>query len=138
MAVKIYSVRCPECNASLPIEEGRTQMFCSYCGAKIIVHNENEYIYRHIDEAELTQAETDRLVELKRLEMEEKQREKDEARRKNKVILSIILGAIGVVCMGIGYIGNEYGFLMPGMVCLIILVYMWLVDSAKKNKDDDG
>ena len=133
MAVKIYSVKCPECNASLPIEEGRTQMFCSYCGSKIIVNNENEYIYRHIDEAELTQAETDRLVELKRLDMEEKQREKDEARRKNKVVLSIILGVVGVVCMGIAYIGDEFGFFMPGLICLTILLYMWVFDSGKRR-----
>lgn len=134
MAVKIYSVKCPECNASLPIEEGRTQMFCSYCGAKIIVHNENEYICRHIDEAELTQAETDRLVELKRLEMEEKQREKDEARRKNKTILSIILGVVGVVFIAIAYLTDfGFGFMMPGLICLIILMLMW----GNNNKKDD-
>ena len=112
-------------------------MFCSYCGAKIIVNNENEYIYRHIDEAELTQAETDRLVELKRLEMEEKRREDEAKRNKFKTIISIILGAIGVICMALGYTGSESGLIMPGLVCLIILMYMWLGDLAKKNKDDD-
>ena len=51
MSVNFTSVKCPECGASLPIEEGRTQVFCSYCGTKVIVTNDNEYIYRHIDEA---------------------------------------------------------------------------------------
>lgn len=53
MAIKFISVKCPECGASLPIEEGRKQVFCSYCGTKVMVTNENEYIYRHIDEADV-------------------------------------------------------------------------------------
>ena len=58
MAITLNSVKCPECGATLPIEEGRTQVFCSYCGAKVIVTNENEYIYRHIDEAGIKQVLT--------------------------------------------------------------------------------
>ena len=30
MAIKFTSVKCPECGAALPIEEGRKQMSCSY------------------------------------------------------------------------------------------------------------
>ena len=51
MSVQFVSVKCPECGALLNIEEGRSQAFCSYCGTKILVHNDNEKIYRHIDEA---------------------------------------------------------------------------------------
>lgn len=132
MALKLYAVKCPECNASLPIEEGRTQLFCSYCGAEVIVHNENEYIHRYIDEAELTQAETDRLVELKRLEMEEKQREQDESRRKGKMAISIVLGAVGLICLGAGYGGGGFGLTMVGISCMGILMLMWV-----GNKNDD-
>lgn len=53
MSVKLISVKCPECGAALDIEQGRTQCFCSYCGAKILTHDDNEYIIRKIDEAEL-------------------------------------------------------------------------------------
>ena len=71
MALKMNSVKCPECGANLQIEEGRTQVFCSYCGTKIIITNENEHIYRHIDEADIRKAETDRMVRMRRLNMEE-------------------------------------------------------------------
>ena len=40
MAVKFTSVKCPECGANLPIEEGRERIFCSYCGTQIIMTNE--------------------------------------------------------------------------------------------------
>ena len=39
MALKFNSIKCPECGANLPIEEGRDTLFCSYCGNKIIVTN---------------------------------------------------------------------------------------------------
>ena len=37
-----------------------------------MVQNNNEYIYRHIDEAGIKKAETDRMVRMKQMEMEEK------------------------------------------------------------------
>lgn len=72
MGYQFISVKCPECGADFPLEEGRTMAFCSYCGSKLLVSNENEHIYHTIDEAGIKQAETDRMVKLKMLEMEEK------------------------------------------------------------------
>ena len=37
MAVKLVSVKCPECGAMLDIEEGRDQAFCTHCGAKVVL-----------------------------------------------------------------------------------------------------
>lgn len=41
MGIKLITVKCPECGASLDIEEGRKQLFCSYCGSKILIQNDN-------------------------------------------------------------------------------------------------
>ena len=35
MAIKLVSVKCPDCGQTLSIEENRTQAFCTYCGAKV-------------------------------------------------------------------------------------------------------
>lgn len=94
MAVKFTSVKCPECGANLPIEEGREKIFCSYCGTPIIMTDENEYTYRHIDEAEVKRAETEQLVHLKELEMEEKE---DERKRKGIVIAYSIAGGLAII-----------------------------------------
>ena len=72
MAIQFIAVKCPECNADLSIEEGRKFAFCTYCGTKVMINNENEHIYRTIDEAGIKQAETERIIRLKELEMEEK------------------------------------------------------------------
>ena len=83
MAIRFISIKCPECGASLEIEEGRKQAFCTYCGAKVLIYDENhhEYTYRTIDEASLLQAN----VRLKELEYEEK-------KRKSKVRWTILAG----------------------------------------------
>lgn len=135
MAVKFTSVKCPDCGAVLPIEEGRNQVFCSYCGSKIIMTNENEYVYRHIDEAEIKQAETERILKLKKMEMIEKKNEEAAKIKRIKIKLTIVLGILSVIFIGMGYVGINYGLIMPGLICCIIMAYMWLLGD---NQDDDS
>lgn len=137
MAITINAIKCPSCGADLPIEEGREKIFCSFCGTPIVLTNENEYIYRHIDEAGIKKAEADKLVELKKLELLEKKQEEKARRKSIKLKISIILGAAGVLCFFIGYAADMEGFLMPGMLCVLILMYMWIFSMGKDNKDDD-
>ena len=59
LAYKLISVKCPDCGQTLSIEENRTQAFCTYCGAKVLISNENEYVFRQVDEAGIQKAETD-------------------------------------------------------------------------------
>lgn len=120
MSVRFTSVKCPECGASLPIEEGRTQVFCSYCGTKVLVTNENEHIYRHIDEASVKRAETDQVVRLKELEFQERvlaQERIDESKRIKRTIIIfvawiaataifLLLGPYNEICY---YIGGGLG-----------------------------
>ena len=97
MSVNFTSVKCPECGASLPIEEGRTQVFCSYCGTKVIVTNDNEYIYRHIDEAGVKQAETDRMIRLRQLELEEAQAQQNAKLR--STLMKIWIPVSGIIIL---------------------------------------
>lgn len=128
MGVNIISIRCPDCGATLPIEEGRNQMYCSYCGSSIIIANENEHIYRNIDEAKLKQAEAEKEIKLKKLEIIEKQREASANTKKVKIIISIILGIIGGI---ITLAGSEIGLLF-----LFIILFIWGISSDKSDDDD--
>ncbi|MEG0528595.1 MAG: hypothetical protein RR531_13875 [Longicatena sp.] len=79
--LKLLVLKCPECNANLEIEEGRSFCFCQYCGCKIIFDDENKnvtfnknvninknstYTERYINEAEVikekTKAKGDKLI----------------------------------------------------------------------------
>lgn len=133
MAIKFNSVKCPECGADLPIEENREQLFCSYCGAHIVVTNENEYIYHHIDEASIKKAENDKEVQLKKLEIIEKKRAEAAKNTKIKIIISIIMGIIGVVLLlaGAGWGG------MVGLLVLEAVMFIWILSDKKEEEEVD-
>ena len=104
MSVEFISMKCPECGASFNLEKGRQECFCSYCGAKILVNNQNEYVFRHIDEAEIKQAEVamkyaenEQLLRLKQLEISNQRREEVKKEKSTKAVLGIGLITLGIL-----------------------------------------
>ena len=142
MSVKLIAVKCPECGATLNIEEDRTQAFCTYCGTKVLVHNENEHIYRNIDEAGIARAKTERIVKEKQMEFAERRWIAQENRRKNRVKLALALGTIGVLMMIIGYMGghasgdSDSGLYMLAMVGMLVLEAAAFVAMSGKDEED--
>ena len=143
MSVNLISVKCPDCGANLNIEEGREQAFCTYCGAKVLIHNENEHIYRHIDEAEVKQAETDYMVKMKKLELAEKIRSDAKRSRIFFIVLSIVMGIAGGLMIIIGFMGgNESGDKISELYMLLIVGFLAIfgavgIWSYVKKKYDD-
>lgn len=144
--VKLISVKCPECGATLNIEEDREQAFCSYCGTKVLLHNDNEHIYRHIDEAGIKQAETDRIVRMKQLEFMEKKRADAEKTKALKIKISLIMATVGIPMMVIGYMvghgtgDSDSGYYMLSLVGFFPLLgaaYVWIFSKDKEDEDMD-
>lgn len=140
MSVNFTSVKCPECGASLPIEEGRTQVFCSYCGTKVIITNENERIYRHIDEAGVKRAETDQIVRLRELELQEKvleqERIEESKRIKRTIIIFVAWISATVLFLLLGSY-NETCYYIGGALGLVGLygALFWLIGrDSRKDK----
>ena len=61
MTIQKITLECPACGAGLEVGADREFCICPYCDTKIMLHNENEHIYRNIDEAGMMQAETGNL-----------------------------------------------------------------------------
>ena len=141
MSVKLIAVKCPECGATLNIEENRSQAFCTYCGAKVLIHNENEHIYRNIDEADIARTNNERIVKEKQMEFAMQKWQAAEQRRKNKVKLALGLGIAGALMLIIGYAGGKAsgdpnsGIYMIGMVGFLAIEAAAIM--AMSNKDDD-
>ncbi len=131
MAIRFVSIKCPECGASLDVEEGRQQIFCSYCGTKVMVQNDNEYIYRHIDEASIKQAEADKIVQLRKLEIIERKRAEAAKVKRVKIIVSILVGILGI---GLMIAGAGMGGLV-GLLVLEGVMFIWILSD--KDKEDD-
>lgn len=39
--VKMVPMTCPNCGASIDVKEGTTVCFCTYCGTKIVIGDDN-------------------------------------------------------------------------------------------------
>ena len=124
--VNVIALKCPKCGADLQIEQGRTQCFCSYCGSKILLQNENEYIYRTVDEAKIR--ETELQAEMYRKEMEARERKCEMSRNffKKRLIIYVLLGVIGYAG-GFGLMKTNHelalAFLAPAIIGLCFAFY---------------
>lgn len=144
MAIKLVPVKCPECGAMLDIEKDRTQAFCTYCGAKVLVHNENEFTFHHVDVADLERAETERIVKLKEIEFAEKDRINKE-KNKHKIIKYVLIFLVVGLCtfaLG-GYLSEGSANPEAGSALVLVGVYLFLgagiagalLSDSKNNPD---
>ena len=134
MAIQFITIKCPECSADLQIEDGREYAFCTYCGAKVMITNDNEHIYRTIDEARIKQAETDRMVRMRELDMEEKSTIPRKVLMIIWLTVSIALLLVGVIGFGIGNEGLGGIGLGIGMNVALWGALGLFVGGDKKNK----
>lgn len=143
MGYKLISVKCPDCGQTLSIEENRTQAFCTYCGAKVLISNENEYVFRQVDEADIKKAETERIIRMRELDLAEKNSSLRKVLTIIWLIVTLVLLVIAVVLMLSP--GNESmpgwagGFLFLFYACAPIvggggyLVFKWLPEKENEK-----
>ena len=56
--MQLINMRCTSCGAELEVDPEKKQLFCSYCGSKLLLKDENIHITnRFVDEARLKEAE---------------------------------------------------------------------------------
>ncbi len=103
--MELKSLFCPNCGASLEIEDGLDTFFCKYCGYRIMLQGQSKAAYdakvrvKHMEHKERLQEKRDAQ---ERYRMEFKQ--KDE--RRTFAIVFGIFGAIIVMCLIISAVGN--------------------------------
>lgn len=130
MAYKMISVKCPDCGATMEIESGREFAFCTYCGSKVMVSNENEYVYRHVDEARIREDETERMIRLREIELQEKENERE--RKASAIAYGIALAsvAIGAIVSIWQPVGGLWGFIIGAYIAMFNFIRN---NNKKKN-----
>ena len=112
--IKMVTLECPKYGASLNADD-REVFFCSHCGAKIMLHNENEHVYhiikestntyRYIDETEIARIEAEKQVKIKRMETEERKVQNiNKAKATESVAAAVCSIVCIIVCIIIGFI----------------------------------
>ena len=103
--MELKSLFCPNCGASLDVEDGIDTFFCKYCGYKIMLQGQSKAAYeakvrvKHMEHKERIQ---DKKNAQERYRMES-------ARKEQKWALIVcfgILGAIMALCLIISAVGN--------------------------------
>ena len=143
MAYKLISVKCPDCGQTLSIEENRTQAFCSYCGAKVLISNENEFIIRKIDEAGIRKTENEKLIRMREMDIEEKSGSFRKVLTVIWIILTLVLLGIAILIMFSAGVGETPGWALGFMFLMFVcgpvigggaaLVFKWLPEKENEK-----
>lgn len=134
-------LKCPACGAQLSIKDsGRDFVFCEYCGAKIIL-DDYRSTHRIVDEAKIHEVETNRIIRLKELELEEKHH--NEFEQKQKLYAKIWLVAtlviiIFVVGLNLYTYPNILGLLFLEFGVLAIAVSGVYIFKTLPNQEKDS
>lgn len=123
--MKLISLKCPECKVDLNIEEGRKICYCQYCGTKILIDdNSSTRTYRKIDEARIKEAEVDKAIRLKELEIEQMKLQNEERTRNRTRKFMMTMGlssfVLAIFCLYLSYITKEGLFLMVGVFAILL------------------
>lgn len=125
----LMELKCPRCGAELEAEEDREVLFCQYCGAKIILTDENTFTINKtvhtIDDADIARAETYRMVQMHNIEKDKKQF------RRNIIIYC--LKAIASVFLGLGAISSLSIDIKMSFMCIVLIVLIWNIQNIFKK-----
>lgn len=103
--MELKSLDCPNCGASLDVEDGLDTFFCKYCGHKILLEGQSQAAYeakvrvKHMEHEERLQDKRD---SHERFKMEFEQKDQ----RKTLLIVFSIFCAIIAFCLIISLFGN--------------------------------
>ena len=106
--MKLQSLKCPNCDAALEIEDGIDTFFCEYCGYKIVLAGMSDASYNakvQVKAMEHQEKMQDKKYEQERYKLNKKEHKKDkEARRKTVIGVGI---ALAIVLFFVWVFGTE-------------------------------
>lgn len=131
--INAITIKCPSCGSDITAEAGKEHIFCTYCGTKILLNNDHEYVYRHIDEAAVKHAETEQIVRLKEMELEQK----EHIPIKVRIAFVVGIAAMALVVFLIGFLMNNErseGMYLFGTAALITDAWVAMFALLPRDK----
>lgn len=91
--MRIVQLKCPSCGSSLQVEDSLETFFCQYCGQRIILADQDEYIVKAKVDLEAMKHEE----RMYRMQTEEKRRTSKEYNTIAICIMALFL-LIAIIC----------------------------------------
>ncbi|MBR2523182.1 MAG: hypothetical protein IKE53_01940 [Clostridiales bacterium] len=138
MSIIIKTITCPQCGANQSFEDNNTSTFCSYCGSQLVVENNNEHIYRHIDEAELLRAENEKIELLAKMRSNENNNKTKNMMFWIKMAIISIIVIVAVVLMIVGFTNDHNMMLSVVGMLLLTVAFVVGVSFQTNGRTEDG
>ena len=130
--MKIVSLSCPKCGGKLDdvkIADGKSDLFCNYCGNHILLENENHQVFEHrtVDEARI-----------KELELELEKFRDDKQKRKLLLMLggACLIGGVLFIILGELFKPLELLSLFGMLLLMIAMIFVMMAfDKNDKKKE---
>lgn len=87
----MQSIKCPNCGASIEIDETRETCFCTYCGSQIQRDPSNTVTHRTVDVAKIREIEANERIEKER---------REERKSNDKSLNYILIGCVAFIIFG--------------------------------------
>lgn len=124
--MKLISVKCPECNASIDISTNKKECFCSYCGNKIILDDGSStitHIYINKTKEKEIELEHEKLLN---------ERQKDAERHRKKVVSFIsVCIAVVLICIALYILKDNFNITFNFCIMLICCLFSFFINSRK-------
>lgn len=126
--------QCPNCNAQISLDDSRDFGFCQYCGTKIML-DDYRSTHRVVDEARIKEAETDRLIRLRELEIEEKENERSRKGRMAAFMVALTFVIVGAIIEVFDPYNTLGMFIILGGAYVAMFTFI-SADSQKKKREE--
>lgn len=141
MAEPYKPFTCPNCGSDRIVREGTSKFTCLSCGLTVTVGGGSRYAEKHVDEKELAEAVSRRLIKVQEEERSEKTRKKRRAFTAFWLISSIVLFFLGLIVQLVGgaqLLGvSVVLFLGSGTIMLVGGVALVLISLREGEKDNE-
>ena len=138
----IYKTECPFCGAKISVEDPNNHFFCSYCGGKLKLKLKNNPTLSPSSVADLKRAETEQILAMNQIKVNEENRIADKESQKSRKKTSIVVACIGsfllIVCWFIAKASGDPDspFYMLSMLGLLCLISIPIILDHKDDNDE--
>ena len=125
--MEIIKLSCPQCGASLEVDNGLDTFFCMYCGARVILNDQSDEIIK----AKARIVEQENELEFKRHKLKHDAEEKERAFQR-RLIRQEKYGNYKVKKEVVRHFGLASLIKAMAIFMIVALVFYFVVDAAEK------